>query len=252
MACFMLNLGCMGFFHAIHGFSAARRPEKLPQGSFAVGRDGTLVASTLGLRWSSSALSQIGQSVLNALAQAREGDRPLTTVQTSQAGFRITARALKSGALVFLRPETEPASRLPKLPSFDMEHATVNDFALYLETYVECWKEFNHYLGLAREGGFTPEDEAQFLELKSLITQGLEVILAAVEQGAPRKDEVMALIVATPSLHYLAEHRQALFQIEGQWHKLFLTMQSLLGRLRLVQQKRQRQWGLRRIFGRRA
>lgn len=241
-------MGILNSIYARHNPLSSRQ-EHLMRGSFAVDREGELVVCTLGYGCSRPALDQIGRTVLDAFAHAREVNQPLAVVTTIQSGFKITAREMRGGALVFMRPETP--SQFPQLPPLAMRHATLKDFALYLETYVECWKQFNHYLGLARSGSYTDEDEAQFLELKSLITQGLEVILASVEHGAPRKEDVMALITATPSIRYLAEHDQSLFNIEAQWHKLFLVMQSLLGRLKVVQQKRERQWGWHSIFGRR-
>ncbi|MBM3837898.1 MAG: hypothetical protein FJ398_08020 [Verrucomicrobia bacterium] len=45
-----------------------------------------------------------------------------------------------------------------------------------LENHLECWKQFNYYLGLARSKQFDPDDESHFLEVKSLITQELELI----------------------------------------------------------------------------
>ena len=131
-----------------------------------------------------------------------------------------------------------------------MSHSNLKEFVLYLETYVECWKQFNHYLDLARTGKYTPEDEAQFLEVKSLITQGLEAILAAIDQGGPRKDEVMALINGAPSIRFLAEHENNIFAVESQWHKLFMIMQSLLGRLKVLQQKQDGEWRWSSLFGR--
>lgn len=243
----------MGILNSIYSrrASVSSRAVRRVQGSFAVNRDGALVASTLGSEWSHPALDQIGRTVLDAFARAREVNQPLDEVTAAQSGFKIVARELRGGALVFLRPESPAPSHPSQFPPFTMSHPVLKDFALYLETYIECWKQFNYYLGLARSGKFTPEDEAQFLELKSLITQGLEVILAVVERGAPNKDEVMALITATPSLRFLAEHEQSLFNIEGQWHKLFLVMESLMGRLKVAQQKREGRWRWHSLFGRR-
>ena len=157
------------------------------------------------------------------------------------------ARELRGGALIFLQPEN-PAQNHITLPA--MSNPTLDDFILYLETYIECWKQFNQSVNLARTKKFNTDDEVQFLEVKSLIAQGLEVILAAVEQGGPRKDEVMALVNGAPSIRYLAEHENVVSTIESQWHKVFLTLQSLLGRLKVQQQKQEGEWTWGSIFGR--
>ena len=43
-----------------------------------------------------------------------------------------------------------------------------------VENYVECWKQFNRFVTLARSKKFNPEDETQFLETKSILIQELE------------------------------------------------------------------------------
>src|SRR6185369_2969048 len=74
-----------------------------------------------------------------------------------------------------------------------------------MENYVECWKQFNNFVNLARNKKFGPEDESQFLETKSILVQELELIFAAVEVNSPTKEEVHALIGNSPSLRYLSE-----------------------------------------------
>src|SRR4051812_35648635 len=49
-----------------------------------------------------------------------------------------------------------------------------------MENYLECWKQFNGFVNLARTKKFGGEDENQFLEIKSVIVQELELILASV------------------------------------------------------------------------
>jgi hypothetical protein len=56
-----------------------------------------------------------------------------------------------------------------------------DDIILRMENYLECWKQFNHYLSLARFKKFTLDDENQFMEIKSVITQELELILTVTE-----------------------------------------------------------------------
>ena len=108
-----------------------------------------------------------------------------------------------------------------------------------MESHLECWKQFNHYLVQAQTKRFEPEDESQFLEIKSAITQELEIILAAIESGAPSREEVHSLLAACPSIRYLSElNDSALRAVENQWHKIFINWQSLLGQLKVAQRSK--------------
>jgi hypothetical protein len=106
-----------------------------------------------------------------------------------------------------------------------------------LENYTECWKQFNHFLNVARGKKFGPEEESQFLEVKSVIVQQMEMILAGIEAGAPSKEEVLTLIGSAPSLRYLGEmNDSALRNVESQWHKLYIGWHSVLGQIKVAQQ----------------
>lgn len=113
-----------------------------------------------------------------------------------------------------------------------------------MENYLECWKQFNHYVTLARAKKFEPEDEAQFLEVKSVLTQELELILASIETQNPSKEEILSLISGAPSIRYLSEASEnQLRGIENQWHKIYIAWQSLLGQLK-VQHRQTEKKGL--------
>jgi hypothetical protein len=73
------------------------------------------------------------------------------------------------------------------------------------ENYLECWKQFNHFINLAHAKKFGSEDETHFLELKSVLVQELERILAGMEVSSPTKEEIHGLIGNSPSLRYLSE-----------------------------------------------
>jgi len=105
-----------------------------------------------------------------------------------------------------------------------------------MENYVECWKQFNNFVNLARTKKFGPEDESQFLETKSILVQELELIFAAVEVNSPTKEDVHALIGNSPSLRYLSEMNEgALRNIENQWHKIYIGWHAILGQLKVRQ-----------------
>jgi hypothetical protein len=131
-----------------------------------------------------------------------------------------------------------------------MDKKQLNHLISQLENYVECWKQFNHYITLARSKKFTDEDEHQFLEIKSVITQELEMVLSEIEQGAPSKDDVHTLIGGAPSIRYLSELPDGSIRgIENQWHKSYIAWQSILGQLKVAQRKLEGQSGWKSLFG---
>lgn len=131
-----------------------------------------------------------------------------------------------------------------------MDKKKLDQLVLQLESYLECWKQFNHYVNLARTKKFEQEDESQFLEIKSVITQELEMILASIEAGAPSRDDVHALIGNAPSIRFVSELSDgSLRALENQWHKVYIAWQSILGQLKVQQRNSQPQspWG--KLFG---
>ena len=106
-----------------------------------------------------------------------------------------------------------------------------------VENYTECWKQLHHYIQLVRGKKFEREDEAQFLELKSLLAQQFELVLAAVESKSPTRDDVHKLLAESPSLKYLTEmDTDAIRMTEARWHKIYISLQSILGQLKVQQQ----------------
>ncbi len=117
-----------------------------------------------------------------------------------------------------------------------MGYSKINHVVLQLENFVECWKQFNHYLNLARSKKYSAEDENQFLDLKSVITQELEMILASIECTTISKEEIHAVLSGAPSIRFLSELNEgALRGLENQWHKIFIGWQSVLGQLKAQQ-----------------
>jgi hypothetical protein len=105
-----------------------------------------------------------------------------------------------------------------------------------IETHIECWKQFNHFVAVARGKKFGPAEENHFLELKSVIVQELEMIYAAVEITSPSKEEIHALLGNAPSLRFLSEMNEgSLHGIETQWHKIYISWHSILGQLKVKQ-----------------
>ena len=113
-----------------------------------------------------------------------------------------------------------------------------DDIILRMENYLECWKQFNHYLGLARFKKFTLDDENQFMEVKSVITQELELILTVTEGQQVSRDDVHNLLGSVPSMRFLSESNEGVLRnVENQWHKLFISWQSILGQMKVQARK---------------
>ena len=117
-----------------------------------------------------------------------------------------------------------------------MSKTNVEQLITRMEYYLECWKQFNTFMNMARTKKFTQEDENQFLEIKSVITQELELILCSIDCGPISREDVHGLIASAPSIRYLSEmNDNALRTVENNWHKLFISLQSLLGQLKVKQ-----------------
>jgi len=119
-----------------------------------------------------------------------------------------------------------------------MANKQLDQLIQQMENYLECWKQFNNFVNLARGKKFTSEDDTQFLEVKTVIVQELELILASVEVSSPSKEEVHNLLSMAPSLRYLGEMNEgALRNLENQWHKIYIGWHSILGQLKVKQRK---------------
>jgi hypothetical protein len=128
-----------------------------------------------------------------------------------------------------------------------------DQLAAQMENYLECWKQFNRYITLARGKKFGPEDEIQFLEVKSVLVQELELILSTIEVNAPTKDDIHALIGNAPSLRYLSEMNEgALRNVENQWHKIYIGWHSILGQLKVRQRTEVAKSGFGSMFAKKA
>jgi len=117
-----------------------------------------------------------------------------------------------------------------------MSKSTIEQLIVRLENYLECWKQFNTFMIMGRTKKFTQEDENQFLEIKSVNTQELELILSSIDCGPISREDVHGLIASAPSIRYLSEmNENALRNVENNWHRLFISLQSLLGQLKVKQ-----------------
>lgn len=218
------------------------RVDRLPSGCFSLHRGGDLAASTLPADFPEEKILEIGKVVLELFRSAQASNLVLTDLHIRYSGLMISARDLRGGALIFLTPASLLLPQRIITPT--MHYKSLDEFILHLENYIECWKQFNHYVNLARDKKFTRDDENQFLEVKSIIAQGLEAIISSTEgKSGPRKEEVHSLFANAPSLRYLADMPDAVHTVESQWHKIYLGLQSLLGQLKVQQNKQEKGTG---------
>jgi len=131
-----------------------------------------------------------------------------------------------------------------------MRNKKLDQLIHQMENYLECWKQFNHCLNMARAKKFSPEDDAQFLEVKSLLVQELELILASIEVGSPTKQEIQSLVGDAPSLRYLSEQNEGnMRNLESQWHKIYIGWHAILGQLKVRQRAEESKSALSAMFG---
>jgi hypothetical protein len=221
--------------------------DRLPGGCFSLHRGGEIAGSTLPTSFASEKMAEIGRIVMETFRRAQDANLLLTDLRFHFSGLQISARDLRGGALIFLTPAT--LSLPQRLDSPSMHHKSLEEFVLHLENYIECWKQFNHYVNLARDKKFSREDETQFLEIKSIIAQGLKAIIASTDsKTGPKKEEVHALFSNAPSLRFLADMPDAIHTVESAWHKIYLGLQSLLGQLKVQQTKAEKGGGW-NLFG---
>jgi hypothetical protein len=131
-----------------------------------------------------------------------------------------------------------------------MHNKKLDQLIVQLENYLECLKQFNYFVNLSRGKKFGPEDENQFLEVKSIIVQELELISASMESSSPSREEVHSLISSAPSMRYLAESNEGnLRGLENHWHKIYVGFQAILGQIKVKQRELESKSVLSSVFG---
>ena len=132
-----------------------------------------------------------------------------------------------------------------------MQNKKLDQLIDQMENYLECWKQFNGFVNMGRAKKFNLEDDTHFLEVKSVLVQELELILAAVEVVSPTKEEIHALVGSAPSLRYLSEMSEgALRNLENQWHRVYIGWHAILGQLKVKQREEEAVSGFSSIYSR--
>jgi hypothetical protein len=79
--------------------------QKLPHGSLTVDRNAQIVASTISSAVEPELLQDLGQHILGLFREARKAQMSLTELNLHFAGLLITAREMRGGAVIFLKPK---------------------------------------------------------------------------------------------------------------------------------------------------
>ena len=112
--------------------------------------------------------------------------------------------------------------------------ATSDEIVVWVENHLESWRQIPHYICVARGKTLANADEDQFLELKGVIVQELEMILASGECHWPTKDDVHEMMNNIPSLRHISQlHEGALGNVEHQWHLIYIRWHATLGQLKV-------------------
>jgi hypothetical protein len=103
-----------------------------------------------------------------------------------------------------------------------------------VEEFVELWKQLSGFLDRGFNGGeFSPEEEAAFLELKSKIAQQHQVLVTLLGSLVEYDDRAVRLLNTVPSLASFGELADGMGKrIANEWHSTFISLQTLLGRLK--------------------
>jgi hypothetical protein len=132
-----------------------------------------------------------------------------------------------------------------------MRNKKLNKLIDQVENYLECWKQFNGFLNVARAKKFNPDEDTLFLETKSVLVQELELILAAVDVTSPTKEDIHSLVGNAPSLRYLSELGDGnLRNLENQWHKIYIGWHAILGQLKVRRHQEENKSALSGVFAR--
>ncbi len=80
-------------------------PHRLPTGAFTVDSDGNVISSTVPQWVAGGVVREIGVSVVALFHGAIKANVACNELTAQYASFRITARAMRGGAIIFLSPK---------------------------------------------------------------------------------------------------------------------------------------------------
>ena len=83
--------------------------KKLPSGSFTVDSGGNIVTSTVPTSFSTDEIKRIGDQVLKTFRGGHRAGYPFAELIIHYAAFKLSARELRGGAIVFFTPKKQSA-----------------------------------------------------------------------------------------------------------------------------------------------
>ena len=86
---------------------------RLPSGSFTVDRDGRVLTGTLPSSFPAQLVRRIADNVRSAFNEAAEAQLPLAEIIIHYPSFKISARELRGGAIIYLSPKTPVSPMSP-------------------------------------------------------------------------------------------------------------------------------------------
>jgi hypothetical protein len=88
-------------------FSSKPSPavQRLPRGSLTVDRQGQVVATTVPSGFPAEVVQAVCAQVLRLFNEARRAQVPLAELNLHFASLQITAREMRGGAVIFLKPK---------------------------------------------------------------------------------------------------------------------------------------------------
>jgi hypothetical protein len=78
---------------------------RLPNGSFTVDATGRVLTSTLPQGFPEAWVQQIGRQIVTTFHSAQAAQIPLRELNAEFSALKLTARALRGGAIIFLTPQ---------------------------------------------------------------------------------------------------------------------------------------------------
>jgi hypothetical protein len=79
--------------------------QRLPRGSLTVDRHGHVVATTISSTCPAALVQAVGTCVLRLFQEARKAQMPVAELNLHFASLQITAREMRGGAVIFLKPK---------------------------------------------------------------------------------------------------------------------------------------------------
>ncbi len=84
---------------------------RLPSGSFTIDAEGKIISSTVAQSVSPTLLKEISQQILAVFKGAHKARVQFSELVVNYEAFKITARELRGGAMIFLSPKTTQSTQ---------------------------------------------------------------------------------------------------------------------------------------------